>query len=89
MVAPAVASSNVSWSGYRRACSCSRSAAGSGSGTAGKVMADEEPRLHVLLASPDACRLVASVLAVVEQEAGYAAARDVTLRNLLGVPRRR
>ena len=78
-----MASSNVSWSGYRRACSCSRSAAGSGSGTAEKVMADEEPRPHALLASPDACRLVASVLAVVEREAGYEAARNVTFRNLL------
>ena len=33
------------------------------------VMADEEPRPHVLLASPDARRLVASVLDVVEREA--------------------
>ena len=34
---------------------------------------------------PDARRLVASVLAVVEREAGHEAARDVTFRNLLGV----
>ncbi len=35
---------------------------------------------HALLASPDACGLVASVLAVVEREAGYEAARK---RNFL------
>ena len=29
----------------------------------------EEPRRHVLLAPPDACGLLASVLAVVEREA--------------------
>ena len=40
---------------------------------------------HALLAPLNARRLVASVLAVVEREAGYEAARDVTLRNLLGV----
>ena len=33
------------------------------------VMAEEEPRPHALLAPPDARRLVASVLAVVEREA--------------------
>ena len=33
------------------------------------VMADEEPRLHALLAPPDVRGLVASVLAVVEREA--------------------
>ena len=37
------------------------------------VMADEEPRPHALLALADARRLVASVLAVVEREAGYEA----------------
>ena len=40
---------------------------------------------HALLAPSDACRLVASVLAVAERAAGYAAARDVTLCHLLGV----
>ncbi len=37
------------------------------------VMADEEPRPHALMGSPSACRLIASVLAVVEREAGAAA----------------
>jgi len=37
------------------------------------VMADEEPRPHALLALADARGLVASVLAVVEREAGYEA----------------
>ena len=55
-----------------------------------EVMADEDPQPHVLLAVPDARRLVASVLAVVEREAGYEAARNVTLCNLLDTrkPRR-
>ena len=30
-------------------------------------MTEEDPQPHALLASPDACRLVASVLAVVER----------------------
>ncbi len=34
------------------------------------VMAEETPRPRALLASPDARRLVTSVLAVVEREAG-------------------
>ena len=37
------------------------------------VMAEEEPRPHALLASPDARCLVSSVLAMVEREAGYEA----------------
>ena len=36
-------------------------------------MTEEDPQPHVLLAAPDARRLVASVLAVVEREAGYEA----------------
>ena len=48
------------------------------------VMAEEEAEPHALLALADARRLIASVLAVVEREAGYAAARNVTLCNLLG-----
>jgi hypothetical protein len=33
-------------------------------------MAEETPRPRVLLTSPDVCSLLASVLAVVEREAG-------------------
>ena len=38
---------------------------------------------HALLSPPDVSGLVASVLAVVEREAGNKAARDVTFCNLL------
>ncbi len=45
------------------------------------VMADEEPRPHSLLASADACRLIASVLAVVEREADTAVNDHLTIRQ--------
>ncbi len=47
------------------------------------VMAEETPRPHALLSSPDVRGLVASVLAVVERESGYEAARNITFYNLL------
>ncbi len=48
-------------------------------------MAEETPRPRAVLYSPDVRGLVASVLAVVEREAGYHAARNITLLNLLGI----
>ena len=45
-----------------------------------EVMAEEEPWLHALLPWSDVRRLVASVLVVVEREAGYEAGSK---RNLL------